>query len=46
MASARPDLPWWRERIFIHLSNAALDATRFFRLPPDRVVEIGSQVEI
>ena len=27
-------------------TNAAIDATRFFRLPPDRVVEIGSQVEI
>ena len=46
LPSARPDLPRWRERIFIHMANAALDATRFFRLPPDRVVEIGSQVEI
>jgi KUP system potassium uptake protein len=46
LPSARPDLPRWREQIFIHMANAALDATRFFRLPPDRVVEIGSQVEI
>jgi KUP system potassium uptake protein len=44
--SARPGLPRWREQIFIYLANAALDATRFFRLPPDRVVEVGSQVEI
>jgi K+ transporter len=28
------------------MANAALDATRYFRLPPDRVVELGSQVEI
>jgi K+ transporter len=28
------------------MANAALDATRFFGLPPDRVVEVGSQVEI
>ena len=46
LPSARPDLPRWRERIFIHMANAALDATRFFRLPPHRVVEIGTQVEI
>jgi KUP system potassium uptake protein len=44
--SARPDLPPWREQIFLHLSNGALDATRFFKLPPDRVVEVGSQIEI
>jgi KUP system potassium uptake protein len=46
LPSARPDLPRWREQIFIHMANAALDATRFFRLPADRVVEVGSQVEI
>jgi KUP system potassium uptake protein len=46
LPSARPDLPRWREQIFIHMANAALDATRFFKLPPDRVVEIGTQVEI
>ncbi|MDF2780727.1 MAG: kup1 [Geminicoccaceae bacterium] len=46
LPSARPDLAPWREQIFIHMANSALDATRFFRLPPDRVVEIGSQVEI
>jgi KUP system potassium uptake protein len=46
LPSSRPDLPRWREQIFIHMANAALDATRFFRLPADRVVELGSQVEI
>jgi KUP system potassium uptake protein len=44
--SDQPDLPRWRERIFIQMTNTALDATRYFRLPPDRVVEIGSQLEI
>jgi KUP system potassium uptake protein len=44
--SGRPDLPPWREQLFIHMANGALDATRFFKLPPDRVVEVGSQVEI
>jgi KUP system potassium uptake protein len=46
LPSAGPDMSRWRERIFIHMANAALDATRYFRLPPDRVVELGSQVEI
>ena len=46
LPSARPDLSPWREQIFIRMANAALDATRFFKLPPDRVVELGSQVEI
>jgi KUP system potassium uptake protein len=46
LPSGRPDLPPWREQLFVHLANGALDATRFFKLPPDRVVEIGSQVEI
>jgi KUP system potassium uptake protein len=44
--SGRPDLPPWREQLFIHLANGALDATRFFKLPPERVVEIGSRIEI
>jgi KUP system potassium uptake protein len=43
--SDHPDLQPWREHIFMQMTNTALDATRYFRLPPDRVVEIGSQVE-
>ena len=44
--SDHPDLPRWREHIFMGMANSAQDATRYFRLPLDRVVEIGSQVEI
>ena len=44
--SDRPDLQGWREQLFIELANSALDATRFFKLPPDRIVEVGSQIEI
>ncbi|HEX3536774.1 MAG TPA: potassium transporter Kup [Stellaceae bacterium] len=36
----------WRSRLFIALSNLALDATEFFRIPPNRVVELGGQTEI
>src|SRR5262249_47687100 len=37
----------WRGRVlFIFLSDLALDATEFFRIPPNRVVELGGQIEI
>jgi len=36
----------WRDRLFIFLTGLALDATEFFRIPPNRVVELGGQVEI
>ena len=36
----------WRERLFVLMSRNAVRATAFFKLPPDRVVELGVQVEI
>ena len=36
----------WRERLFALQLRTAAGAARFFRLPADRVVEVGSQVEI
>ena len=36
----------WRTRLFIRLYSAALDAVQFYRLPPGRVIELGSQTEI
>ncbi|WP_448205132.1 potassium transporter Kup [Azospirillum sp. sgz302134] len=39
-------LPTWREPLFILLSKTALSATEFFCIPPGRVVEMGTQVEI
>jgi len=44
--SARRDLSVWREQIFIFLSGVALSPSDFFCLPHDRVVEVGTQVEI
>jgi KUP system potassium uptake protein len=35
-----------RERLFVVLNRGAESASRFFNLPPDRVFEIGSHVEI
>jgi len=36
----------WRERIFVLMGQNAQSATRFFRLPANRVVVLGGQVEI
>ena len=36
----------WRDKLFIFLSRNARRATNFFRVPADRVVEIGMQLEI
>jgi KUP system potassium uptake protein len=36
----------WREKLFVLMTRNAVRATAFFRLPPERVVELGVQVEI
>jgi KUP system potassium uptake protein len=36
----------WRDRLFMFLNSIALDATEFFRIPPNRVVELGGQIEL
>lgn len=36
----------WREKLFGLMSKNARSATAFFRIPPNRVVELGEQVEI
>ena len=36
----------WREGLFAVMSRNALSAASFFRLPPNRVVELGMQVEL
>ncbi|GMU53708.1 MAG: putative potassium transport system protein kup [Candidatus Xenobia bacterium] len=42
----RSGMPLWRERLFETMNRNAQDATSFFRIPPDQVVELGTQVEI
>jgi KUP system potassium uptake protein len=46
IASGHPGMALWRERLFALLSRNAQTATAYFRLPPNRVVELGAQVEI
>jgi KUP system potassium uptake protein len=42
----KSDMPYWRERIFIAMFRNAGSATDFFRLPPNRVLEVGAQVTL
>ena len=44
--SARSALPFWQQRIFIMLAGQSSRAIEFFRIPPDRVVELGMQMSV
>jgi KUP system potassium uptake protein len=46
LATSRPGMAIWRERLFALMARNARAATAFFNLPPNRVVELGSQIEI
>ena len=36
----------WRERLFALMSRNSTSAMHFFRLPPNRVMELGAQIEL
>jgi KUP system potassium uptake protein len=46
IATGRPGMAQWRERLFAMMSSNSRPATHFFGLPPNRVVELGAQVEL
>ncbi len=39
-------MPPWQDHLFIGLARAANDATAYFQIPPERVVEVGTQVTV
>jgi KUP system potassium uptake protein len=39
-------MPRWQDRLFIWLARSANDATDYFQIPTDRVVEVGTQVTV
>jgi KUP system potassium uptake protein len=45
-SESRLGMPEWRDKLFVFLSRNARGATSFFQIPPDRVVEIGIQLEL
>jgi len=44
--AARPGMSLWRETLFAAMVRLSGSAMEYYRLPPGRVVELGSQVEI
>ena len=46
IATDRPGMAIWRERLFGVMGRNATSAADYFRLPPDRIFEIGTRVEI
>jgi KUP system potassium uptake protein len=46
LATAKPGMAIWRERLFAFLARNAQPATAFFSLPANRVVELGMQIEL
>jgi KUP system potassium uptake protein len=46
IVTERKGMAVWREKLFVLMARNAVRATAFFRLPPERVVELGVQVEM
>ena len=46
VADPHSGMPHWQDKLFIALANAATDPSDYFRLPTNRVVELGSHVVI
>ena len=44
--AAHSAMPRWQDRLFIALARSANDATDYFQIPTERVVEVGTQVTI
>lgn len=44
--SHQPGMPIWREKVFAIMARNGTSATAFFRIPTNRVVELGTQVEL
>ena len=46
LSTHREGMGRWREQLFAVMSRNAVRATSFFRIPPERVVELGMQIEL
>jgi len=44
--TTRPDLPIWREKLYAFMTRNAVTASEYFQIPPNRVIELGTQVEL
>lgn len=46
LATGRSRMARWRKKLFIFMSRNAQSATQYFGLPPNRVVELGAQIQL
>ena len=46
IANSNSGLPWWQDDLYIALAGLGIDPSAYFKLPANRVVEIGEQVNI
>lgn len=46
VSAPTPGMMKWREWIFIMMSKNAMNATEFFKIPTNRVIEMGTRIEI
>jgi KUP system potassium uptake protein len=46
IATVAPGMALWREKLFVSMSKNAIKASEFFQIPTNRVVELGTQVEL
>ena len=46
VSSAQSGMPLWQDKLFIFLMKNAANPTDFFKIPPGRVVELGTQVTV
>src|SRR6266481_4138386 len=46
VAAQRAPFARWRKQLFIVMANTMLNATEYFRIPTNRVIELGGQIEI
>lgn len=44
--SSKPDLNLWQEKIFLFMFRNASTPIQFFNIPPERVIELGTQFEV
>jgi KUP system potassium uptake protein len=46
IATSRPGMAIWREKLFAWMTQNAQGAASYFNLPPNRIVELGAQIEL
>ncbi|TWF49465.1 KUP system potassium uptake protein [Neorhizobium alkalisoli] len=46
IATPNTGLPGWQEKLYMGMADFAIDPSAYFKLPPNRVVELGEQVAI